>query len=299
MNKGIQFALLTAVISGFAVFISKVAVTITDPIVHVVLRTSLVALSLSIVMQLRGKLSGLKQLKKKEVWYLILIGVIGGSLPFLLFFIGLSQTSAATGNMIQKTLYIWVALLAVPLLHEKLNPRQALGYGLILLSNIAIGIPGFTGNVGERLIFMATILWAIEHIIAKKALQSIDSLTVAWARMTIGSTILILTALVMGKGNQLLALTPAQYGTLFLGGTTLFFYVLTWYKALSLSPATQVSSVLVLATPITTLLSALFITHKLPSPELTNGILTLAGVGIIILFAKDALKLSFWHKPSF
>ena len=47
------------------------------------------------------------------------VGVIGGSVPFVLFFEGLARAEATQASFIQKTLVIWVALLAVPLLRER------------------------------------------------------------------------------------------------------------------------------------------------------------------------------------
>ena len=47
------------------------------------------------------------------------VGVVGGSVPFVLFFEGLARAEATQASFIQKTLVIWVALLAVPLLHER------------------------------------------------------------------------------------------------------------------------------------------------------------------------------------
>jgi drug/metabolite transporter (DMT)-like permease len=57
------------------------------------------------------------------------LGVIGGGVPFLLFFQGLSTASAASASLVQKSLFLWVALLAVPLLKERLGSWQVLGLG--------------------------------------------------------------------------------------------------------------------------------------------------------------------------
>ena len=54
------------------------------------------------------------------------VGVIGGSVPFVLFFEGLARAQATQASFIQKTLVVWVALLAVPLLHERFGWPHAL-----------------------------------------------------------------------------------------------------------------------------------------------------------------------------
>ena len=50
---------------------------------------------------------------------------IGGSVPFVLFFEGLARATATQAAFIQKTLVVWVALLAVPLLRERLRPAAS------------------------------------------------------------------------------------------------------------------------------------------------------------------------------
>ena len=52
--------------------------------------------------------------------------MIGGSVPFVLFFEGLARAEATQAAFIQKTLVVWVALLAVPLLRERFGVPHAL-----------------------------------------------------------------------------------------------------------------------------------------------------------------------------
>ena len=58
---------------------------------------------------------------------IVLVGVIGGSIPFILFFSGLALASAPSAAFIQKTLFVWVALLAVPILGERLGVAPLVG----------------------------------------------------------------------------------------------------------------------------------------------------------------------------
>ena len=52
----------------------------------------------------------------------VAVACIGGSVPFVLFFEGLARADATQAAFIHKTLVVWVALLAVPLLRERLGP---------------------------------------------------------------------------------------------------------------------------------------------------------------------------------
>jgi len=66
---------------------------------------------------------------------LLLIGLVGGSIPFYLYFEGLSKISAINGAIIHKSLVIWVALLAIPFLKENMSKLQALAVFALFGSN--------------------------------------------------------------------------------------------------------------------------------------------------------------------
>src|SRR3990167_3360252 len=132
MNKGIQLALLTATISGFSIFFSKLFVSKMDPVVFTTLKNIFVAFVLSGLLFRPALTAQFKKLTRQDWIKLVLIGVIGGSIPFALFFTGLTMTTASTGAIIHKTLFIWVAFLAIIFLREKLTFLQMIGYTLIL-----------------------------------------------------------------------------------------------------------------------------------------------------------------------
>ena len=124
MRKGIYLVLLTTVISGFSIFANKIFVSQTNPLVFTTVRNIVVGAILTGVLVKLNLLRELKSLKIKDWLKLSFIGIFGGGVAFALFFSGLSQIGAVPGNLIHKTLYLWVALLAVPFLHEKLTFRQ-------------------------------------------------------------------------------------------------------------------------------------------------------------------------------
>ena len=186
MKKGIYLALTTAVVSGFSIFASKIFVAKLDPLVFTTLKNLFVVVILSFMILNKRHIQSLLKLNRKDVLRLILIGLIGGGIPFALFFTGLSMTSAATGALIHKTLFIWVAILAYFFLKEKFGFLQIIGYVLIIASAIFIAkINKFSLGAGELMILGATILWAVENVIAKGTLKNVSSELMGWARMTV------------------------------------------------------------------------------------------------------------------
>jgi drug/metabolite transporter (DMT)-like permease len=199
----------------------------------------------------------------KRAWKpLVAIAIIGGSVPFYLFFKGLTLSSPAVGALIHKTLIFWVALWAIPVLKEKINYKQWLALALIFGSNFLIGgLPRLTWGVGESMILGATVLWAIENIIAKKTLAKIPVDVVVGARMILGSALLLLAVVGSGKMGLIFKLNLSQWLMTLVSIGLLSGYVMSWYRALKVSSVTMVATVLTLATIITNILSAIFITR--------------------------------------
>lgn len=293
LQKGLVFSFLTAVISGFAIFYNKLVITKgIDPLIFNIIKNGGAAVVLSILLFPLAQRKKLLSLSSSQWKKLFFIGFIGGFVPFVLFFEGLKQVSSVNASLIHKTLFLWVAMMALPILKEKLNVWQILGFLIVAWSNLFIGgFSGFTGSRGEIMILAATLLWSVENIIAKITLKDTDSQIVAWGRMFIGSIFLIILALAQNKlvlisRLTLSQITPVIGSILFLTG-----YVFFWFKSLKSAPATIVTSVLILATPITNILTAIFITHNFPQPQVINLVFTLLGVTLIALLMPIVSKL--------
>lgn len=283
-------ALATAIISGVSNFINKIGVTsVNDPVLYTTIKNSLVAIFLIGIIIVLKKWKEIKTLDKHQIIKLIAIGAIGGSIPFVLFFTGLANTSAINASLIHKTLFIWVALLAIPFLKERIRFGVWAGISILFIANLFVGgFNGFTFNTGELMIFVATIFWAVESIIAKKALKDIPSTTVAGARMVIGSFILFIIVAIQGNISEVFSLGATQWGWTLLSSVLLLGYVVTWYAALKHAPAWYVAALLVPASLVTNVLTTVFITHTMSWQQAVSGILYIMGMGLIIIFTKKS-----------
>lgn len=279
MKKGIYLVLITAVISGLANFFNKFAMSEIgkNAYQYTTLKNLAVALILSLIVLMPFVWPKLKKLNKNDWAKLVLIGLVGGSIPFLLFFKGLSLTSAISASFLHKTLFIWVAVLAWPILKEKITRLQFWALVLLVLGNVIfIGIRSLSWGYAETMILVATMFWAVEGIIAKITLKKVDSIVVAWGRMFFGSLFLISFLLMSGNIGGLLSVGFSQIGWLILVSIFLTGYVITWYGALKRLPVTVTASFLVLASPITTLVNSISAGQQLPVEKLV-------GAGIIVL----------------
>lgn len=256
MRKGYFLVFLTALISGFAIFINKFGVSVVNPSIYTFLRVLTVAIFLTGLLLFLKDWRTLKNLTGKQWLLLIIIGLVGGSIPFLLFFKGLSLTNAAQGSFIHKTMFIWVAFLAVLFLKEKINKKFFLGGLFLLLGGLILlkKLP-YSFNQGDLLVFLATLLWAAENTISKYVLRDLEGRIVAWARMFFGTLFILIFLLATNQFPLISSLTLGQINWVLITAVILFGYVMTWYSGLKFIPVSQATVILLLGSPITTLLS--------------------------------------------
>jgi drug/metabolite transporter (DMT)-like permease len=229
----------------------------------------------------------LKTLHKKHWLQLILIGLVGGSIPFLLFFKGLSLTSAAQGSFIQKTMFIYAAILAAIFLKEKISKEFLFGAALLIAGN-ALLLKNLTlaFGRGDLLILIAAFLWATENVISKHTLKELDGKTVAWGRMFFGSLFIFLFLGYIGQISLLTAINLKQLSWILLTSALLFSYVITWYNGLKTIPVSTATAVLMLGSPITTLLS-LISGGDVSAREIIAGLVIIFGIIITLTLTKE------------
>jgi len=284
MKKGVILSFITAVISGCSIFANALFVSKTDPLIFSFVRNAAVAIIATALLLAVGQIKSLTLLTKRQWGLLVAIGAVGGGIPFALFFMGLSKIGAVNGNIIQKTLFLWVAVLALPFLHEKLSKVQVIAYASLF---IGLFVFGGTAHVawksGTWFVLGATVLWAIENVIAKVTLKTVHPTVVCWGRMVFGLPFLAVATIATGKLGLLAA--PSSYAVtpLIVSSAFLTIYMLTWYNALSLAPATLVSSILVFAPVVTALLGQILLRKAIVGQQITNIVLLSFGTTCLIL----------------
>ncbi|MFC1646703.1 DMT family transporter [Patescibacteria group bacterium] len=279
--KGLKFAFLTAFVSGVSIFINGLLVTGFNPIAFSLFRNLLVGIILTIAVISTGRLSKINKLSKSDKFKLIGIGVIGGGVPFGLFFFGLSRIGGVNANLINKSLFLWVAMFAIIKLKEKLNWLSIIGYGMIFFSLFG-GVNLSDDQVGLAAVLGATIFWAYEHVLAKKILKKANPIDISWARIVGGLPILGIFYL-LSLGGDISSFTSMFYPAM-ISAIFLITYMFFWYTAIKFAPVTIVSSVLVLAPIITILLNASLLGKSMSA--IRPGVFVLLISGVILISIK-------------
>jgi drug/metabolite transporter (DMT)-like permease len=285
MKKGIILAIIATLISGWAVFINKFALANWgNSDIYTTEKNIVAALLLSSVFFGYNYRNRLTSLDRSGWFKLFIIALIGGSIPFILFFKGLSLSSSSGAAFWNKTLFIWVAILAIPILKEKFTKIQLGALIVLIMGNLALFWPKtLVLNASAILILMATVLWALEYVLAKKFMSDISPEILAWGRTFIGSIFLLLYIVFTHAGSPMINITLAQIPWLLIVGLTLTFYIFTWYKTLGKIPSTYAAAILTVASPTTTLLEKYFGSGKLPQHFFVYFIIIIIAISIIII----------------
>lgn len=258
-----------------------------NPYIFTFLKNAVVALMLSGLILLIKDWKLLKNLTKKQWMLLLIIGLVGGSVPFLLFFKGLSLASAAQGSFIHKTMFIYVAILAAIFLKEKISKEFLIGALLLLLGSLIFlkALPTSFSR-GDLLVLVATLLWAVENVISKHVLKDLPGRTVAWARLFFGSLFILSYLGAIGQIGLMVNLSARQISWTLITSVLLFGYVITWYNGLKYVPVSVATTILIFGSSITTWLSLISGGKVSPKELLAGGLILVGLVFTIGLFGK-------------
>lgn len=294
-RRGVLLAFGTAAISGLSVYLNSFGVKlVSDAAVYTTAKNGVAAIVLVALALAFGAGREARALDGRNRLGLVAIAIIGGSIPFVLFFSGLAVATAPTAAFIQKTMFIWVALMAVPLLGERLGLVPIAALGTLLAGQALIAPPtGMGWGAGETMIAAATLLWSVEVVLAKRLLTGISPQLLGAARMGLGLVILTGYLAVSGRLGGFGAISGEAWLWVLVTGGLLAGYVATWFGALRLAPATTVTSILVLAAVVTGVLTALN-KGTAPDPKVIAGyLLVIAGTALVAFFT--ALRPSAAH----
>lgn len=284
---GYLFAVFNAIISGFAIYINSLGVKMfSDSTLYTTLKNAVVGIALLIPIVLFARQrTELRRLNARQWGWLVLLAIIGGSVPYALFFRGLQLTTPVTSSLINHSQFLIVAVLALFFLSERVGPL-VWGALAVLLVGVSFGtnLGAVHWNVGAMLVALSTIFFAVGFVLAKYLLASISTTTVMAAKMTLGSLFLFIYVGLTGHLGAVTRLSTTQWLYVLATGLILLAFTVTAFIALRHATATAVTAIPAAAPIITTALVALSTGHLKVSPADGIGLaLMLIAVAAILL----------------
>jgi len=285
MNRtllGILCGLGAASIWGGMYVVSKVVLDIIPPFSLVSLRLLLGALTLAIVLVIRG----FPTLTRRQIWQILGVGFVGYGISLSLQFLGTKLSSAANGSLVTSATPAFVLILAWLLLKEKITARRLLALLLATSGVVAVIDPRsaqlnpdlFAGNL---LLLGAALTWALYSVLVRKVTQALDVLPFSLIAFLGGLPVALPAGAwelkTIGIGEISLGVIG---GVLFLGIISTALAMVLWNSAFILVDA-NLASLTFFAQPVVgTLLGWLFLGEKITTLFLVGGILI--GAGLII-----------------
>ncbi len=296
-STGLLFAILTSIVSGFAIFVNKFAVGQSDATLFTLIKNALVVLALAAVALNVRELSGIFR-DRSSAAAALLVSVFGGGVAFILFFRGLAVTSAVSANFIHKSMFVGTLALSAILLREKLSAGRLAISGALLTGNATfLRISGISFNHGDAMILAATAIWAAEAVVASKyLLPRAGAATVALLRLAGGLPVLLGYLLFFQKTSWALSLPALAWAGV--GAGLLALYVTLYFSAIKGAGAFNTTAALAVSPVVTLLLVSAQAGRPL---TLAQGIGSLViAVSVSLLFFLEAsgteLKLKWPQK---
>ena len=273
--------LLTMLVWGSAFAVTKSAEAQIPPLLFALLRFLVASACLLIFTQMRG---GIRLLPTPlPVGKLALMGLTGVTLYYIGFNLSLSFTSASEGALIQGSIPVITAMLAIIFLRERFSRVRALGIAvsmlgvaLIVLTNTAS--TGAHRLVGDLLMLGAVFAWSAYTIVGKRV-AGLSAIAVTTYSTLLGTLFLVPAA------AYDLAIRPPRaiawgswIAVLYLGIGASALMVALWNFALRSLDASQAANFVNLVPVVGVSTAALFLGEALTVRQLIGGALVLFGV---------------------
>ncbi len=298
VGPGVLLVLATALISGVSTFVNGYAVAGTSSAAFVTVRNLAVAGLLAPIALVVLARNG-RSLGKKDLGTLAVIGLVGGAVPFLLFFRGLQLATAAHGGLtasfVYRTLFVFASVFGIVALRERAHPRAAVAAALVLGGNLALlALVSPVWTTGSLYVLVATVLWAAEYTVSKRLLGHLGGTTVGLGRMGFGAAFLSAYLLLTGGWGSVAGFSRGEWTWVGISAALLAAFVLTWYPGLARVDLGVATTVLVLGFPISWALDVL-VTGSPVGPLAALGAAAVAA-GVLVALGARYLRAA-WRAP--
>ena len=279
---GLLCGLGAAAIWGGMYVVSKVVLEIIPPFTLVSIRLILGALTLAIVLLLRGA----PVISRWQFLQVVGVGFVGYGISLSLQFLGTKLSTAANGSLVTSATPAFVLLFARILLRETITPRRLIALILATLGVVAVIDPRsaqlnpdlFLGNI---LLFGAGITWALYSVLVRRTTQSLDVLLFSVIAFLGGLPVTVpLSAWELGTIGMGEISLGVVGGVLFLGVISTALAMVLWNTAFALVDASLASLTFFAQPVVGTILGWLFLGEEITPLFLLGGFLI--GLGLII-----------------
>jgi drug/metabolite transporter (DMT)-like permease len=273
---------LVMAIWGSAFSVTKAAITDVPPITFALLRFFF---ALAVLLPLAFARHKRTAQSLRGAWRILAVmGVCGITLFYVGSNLALAYTTATQGVIVQSTIPVVTALIAVFALHERPSGKRIVGIILSLVGvvlAVLIAAPSQDASnplLGSALMLGAVVAWALYTILAKRVATA-DQLVVTAYSSAIGTLFLVPLALLEVRGAALPALSlQAWLSLVYLGVVSSAGGHLLYNRSLIYLDASQTATFINLAPIVGVASAVVFLGEAIVGWQLLGGALVLLGV---------------------
>ncbi|TFG06809.1 DMT family transporter [Candidatus Thorarchaeota archaeon] len=257
------------------------------PIVFVALRYTIACPFLALPILVTRKRTNEPRRFKPNWRVLLLAGLSGPFFSQTLQYLGLNITTASDALLLLNLSPVFAVLLALPILSEQITGGKAAGLllatlGAMLIVMNPVSVDPFlnaTRILGDLVVIFSTFFFAINGIIGKIAVRTMNSITVTFYSTLISIPFLWFSAAVFEDISVILQLSLLSWAVVIWVGivnTALAF--LLYYESMRYIEASKVQIALNLIAVWGVAMSFLFLHEAIFPLQILGGIITILGV---------------------
>lgn len=281
-TKTVLQILLLSAVWGISFLMIRVAGTVFPPVWVALMRASLGALLLWVVLLAGGNTLPPRRL----IGWLLLVALFNNALPFTLFALGERTVPSNIAGVINATTPIWTLLLSILIFRTRMTGLM-IGGVLLAFAGVVVVVMNQTVDAaqvpgaalrGSIVIGLAALGYAIATVIAKAKLKGLDPIGLATTQLSLAAGMVLPFAALGERPVSLTWSAVAAISVLGFAGSGLAY--LLYYKLLGEVSATQVVAVTYLL-PLWGLIWGA-VAHEAIGPAACVGVgITIAGLVIL------------------
>ena len=292
MALGTACGLTAASIWGGMYVVSDVVLQVVPPAMLLVMRYALALLVLAPAFWFTRD----RGISRRDWPEMALVAFVGFGVSLLAQFWGTALSTAAAGAVITSATPAFIVLFAWPVLRQAPTPPKLAGLALATVgvlivslgSGQAISEQARAPVLGNLLLVVAAVTWALYTVLARRATRRYSSLAVTLAVTLLGLLIVSPVALWEAGAQDIGPLTPGVVaGIVYIGiGSTAIAFFL-WNKSFELLDAATASLFFFAQPVVGIVLSALLLPDQTLALSFFAGA-ALIGLGVVLALMSDA-----------
>jgi len=285
--KAIIKALFAVTVWGASFVATKISLQYIAPTVLVWIRFAMGVVILGFAVGLNKQFS----LPKGKDWgYFALLGFLGITFHQWLQSTGLLTAQATTTAWIVTSTPIFIALLGLLILKERLTWYQVAGvilaaFGVLLVvskGNLSTLAAARFGTPGDFLVMISAVNWAVFSTLSRPGLKKHSATLMMFYPMSFGWFFTSILFFLSSDINQITSIpSDGWIAITFLGVFCSGIAYIFWYDALKVLPVAQTGAFLYLEPIVTVIVAALVIREPILLATLIGGIIILIGVWLV------------------